>query len=677
MLTAMSDKPRTGIIDEPLEIDNLDPSRSTDRLGVADFANALSQFIKSTDTPMTIGVQGEWGSGKTSLLKSIVKILEGEKKNTEFECIWINTWENSLLKTPEETLMSIVNEITQQVSDLNPKNTYSEKVIKTGKKLLAGALRTAAAVTLGEGGQAVASELIPLQAENSIKKLRSDLVHFIEETILDEKTKDISNIKKIIFFIDDLDRIEPADAVKVLELLKNIFSLKYCVFVLAIDYQVVIKGLKQKFGEKTEENEREFRSFFDKLIQLPFTMPIQQYSVSDYVLSLLIDIGFINNEKDFDKEIINEILDNTIGSNPRAIKRLINNLSLISILNTIKQQNDQNKVGYDEKLLEFALVCCQVAYPKIYELIAFNPDIEEWDDDFAFNITQKKEEQDPIFQKQYNSAISQSDDFDEDWEKSLYRITFASSELRRFAPKISRFLSLLVDKKIKFNNDQLIKILSNTSATIVTSNDDKNFRKPEKRQQLNNYDEFLKSAQLFALEKGIDKNIIDERASFFDKVHKYLVSKHDNNNLFSLKFYRESIGYYTKINGKERRFSVSYPFRFRASGSLPANKTMRICFVKDPQKDFRLPNIKSMNAEHLRKFNPNHEKWFWCNQYDICLTEKGFDEQKIKIEEIFNRSMEIISNGEKQLKPVELSSLSAKEIEDLEIKSQDDYTYDL
>ena len=39
--------------------------------------------------------------------------------------------------------------------------------------------------------------------------------------------------------------------------------------------------------------------------------------------------------------------------------------------------------------------------------------------------------------------------------------------------------------------------------------------------------------------------------------------------------------------------------------------------------------------------------------------------------------MEIISNGEKQLKPVELSSLSAKEIEDLEIKSQDDYTYDL
>ena len=40
-----------------------------------------------------------------------------------------------------------------------------------------------------------------------------------------------------------------------------------CVFVLAIDYDVVVKGLESKFGKKTEENEREFRSFFDKIIQ--------------------------------------------------------------------------------------------------------------------------------------------------------------------------------------------------------------------------------------------------------------------------------------------------------------------------------------------------------------------------------------------------------------------------
>ena len=70
---------------------------------------------------MTIGIQGEWGSGKTSLMNLLWKELEGEKKNTKIESVWINTWEHSLLKTPEETLISIVGDITNQISDLNPK----------------------------------------------------------------------------------------------------------------------------------------------------------------------------------------------------------------------------------------------------------------------------------------------------------------------------------------------------------------------------------------------------------------------------------------------------------------------------------------------------------------------------------------------------------------------------
>ena len=55
----------TGIIDEPVSrggIDNLD---------ISVHAKSLIRFIRETSTPMTIGVQGEWGSGKTSLINSI------------------------------------------------------------------------------------------------------------------------------------------------------------------------------------------------------------------------------------------------------------------------------------------------------------------------------------------------------------------------------------------------------------------------------------------------------------------------------------------------------------------------------------------------------------------------------------------------------------------------------
>ena len=50
------------------------------------------------------------------------------------------------------------------------------------------------------------------------------------------------------YHVDDLDRIEPKDAVQILELLKNI-SVPGCVFIY-IDYQVVVKGLEHKFGNK-------------------------------------------------------------------------------------------------------------------------------------------------------------------------------------------------------------------------------------------------------------------------------------------------------------------------------------------------------------------------------------------------------------------------------------------
>ena len=121
---------KTGIIDEPVNYSK----KENDRLGINDYANALKTFIEKTDTPMTVGIQGEWGSGKTSLMNRLWNELDGDEKNTKIECLWVNTWEHSLLKTPEEALISIVNDITNQISLLNPKNKNFDKLKNTGKK---------------------------------------------------------------------------------------------------------------------------------------------------------------------------------------------------------------------------------------------------------------------------------------------------------------------------------------------------------------------------------------------------------------------------------------------------------------------------------------------------------------------------------------------------------------
>ena len=60
----------TGIVDQALEIDG------EDSLSISNYTLSLLNFIENTATPMTIGIQGEWGSGKTSMLNQIWSGLE-------------------------------------------------------------------------------------------------------------------------------------------------------------------------------------------------------------------------------------------------------------------------------------------------------------------------------------------------------------------------------------------------------------------------------------------------------------------------------------------------------------------------------------------------------------------------------------------------------------------------
>ena len=155
---------------------------------------------------------------------------------------------------------------------------------------------------------------------------------------------------------------------QVLELLKNIFNVPKCVFVLAIDYQVVVKGLADKFGKPTPENEWEFRAFFDKIIQLPFMMPMGKYDLSNYITSMLVsDIEYFPKgaaRAILGPEDLAALVKLTLGHNPRSMKRLLNSLSLIKLTEQIKpasNKSDGNMFAADEDLslrkLVFALVC--------------------------------------------------------------------------------------------------------------------------------------------------------------------------------------------------------------------------------------------------------------------------------------------------------------------------------
>tara|TARA_Y100000768_G_scaffold377824_1_gene351513 strand:+ start:241 stop:2358 length:2118 start_codon:yes stop_codon:yes gene_type:complete len=430
---------KIGIVDEPLE------KRGEDSLKIKKYSNALVTFIKNSMTPMTIGIQGSWGSGKTSLLNTIYAQLDDANEHEEskdFKVIWINSWENSLMATPEEALIKIINEIINGLNEVDPSLTNVQKVKEAATTAAKGILRVGAGILGGAAGSEVVTEV--LESSNSIKQLREELsrlVHAIRES-------ESQRVDKIVIFVDDLDRVDPPEAVKILELLKNIFNIPGCVFVLAIDYDVVIKGLKDKFGERTPENEYEFRAFFDKIIQLPFLMPVQNYDIGNYVNDLLRQIGF-QDENVIDVDFVNQVVDNTIGGNPRTIKRLINSLALIKIVNEEGDDEDEgeDEIASDEELiierkLLFALVCLQIASSDIYALLNKESDFKKWDEDLAFSITQKKEEEDDKFNQNFES-LTNEELFNDTWEQSLYRVCYANPKERANAIKLSKFLNYL------------------------------------------------------------------------------------------------------------------------------------------------------------------------------------------------------------------------------------------
>ena len=587
----------TGIVDQALKQDG------QDSLDLGKYTKALLDFIEKTDTPMTIGVQGEWGSGKTSMLNQIWNGLDKrdiDNEQVKYKQIWINAWEHSLLCSPEECLIKIINEIISELVSADQQKTKAEKLSAGISKLARGAARIGGAVALGAAGKDIADDIFD-EHENSIKQLREELRKLTTEI----KGLETNPYDKFVIYVDDLDRIDPPDAVKILELLKNIFNIPDCIFLLAIDYQVVVKGLEAKFGKQTPENEREFKSFFDKIIQLAFKMPMSDYDIGQYISELLKQIGFEDEEDEkLDPDLITEFVNLTISGNPRSIKRLINSLSLIKIINDLSEEQDsdflKNDVG---ATIMFAMVCLQTAQPDVYNLLAEYPDFTKWNDEIAFKKTQGKEMQEETFQENYDQAIK-SDDFDEDWEKALFRICYLNPTSRLQTNNISRFFSILKDKFVKKDDTTeltsfITKALGQSAITSVTTKDSQNIRPP-------------KGSYKPVFESGLEGWLENRATADTDKdnTRRYVNFLKENYNVLdfdqSKSLKDHSSDFVFKYSGAISLYYKSKKLlHLRAFFNKEGKSMMEIIFLKNPKYENKQLYLKKseMRCPHRRKLH--------------------------------------------------------------------------
>lgn len=435
-----------------------------DLFGIQVYQNALIKYIKLTDTPITIALQGEWGSGKTSLM-NLLRYNLCDVDGAPYFPIWINTWQYSLMKTPSQAIISILEGIINQMGAL----ASNEQKWEESKRKIGGLFKKMAVVgtKVAAGAVGIDSDVVGELFEGGSPSASSDIMQLKEEIsklIEDALSKDASKMG-FTFYIDDLDRIDPPVAVEILELLKNIFDLEKCVFVLAIDYDVVIKGLKPKFGELTEANEREFRSFFDKIIQLPFSMPVASYNVDTFLVDALGKIEFFSQQELADPSLaekLSEITRLSVGTNPRSLKRLTNTLALISIIYEEQKGADSSAGSLLDKLINYALVCIQIAYPYIYNQLAEEPDFKAWNEKIASKLKLR-----PLTETE-TERLNSTEEFDEEWEKVVFRMCQKETYLSNRVFSVSALLNKIAE--IVNNDERLGEIIEATLEMSAVTN---------------------------------------------------------------------------------------------------------------------------------------------------------------------------------------------------------------
>ena len=428
---SFNDQPtmKSNVIDHPAKA-------GEDQLHMNAYADALTEFIRDVQSPLTIALQGEWGSGKTSLMNALRQKLVDDK-DAPYLGIWINTWQYALMSDAEEAIRHILLGIIGQVSDTakttaEERVTIFKKLARVGGGVVSDIFKKYSGVDVEKNlKEWNANEAVP--AKSGVEDLKDELATLVVKALAATPDK-----RGFLFFIDDLDRIDPPVAVQILELLKNVFDIPKCIFVLAIDFDVVVKGLKPKFGAMTDENEREFRSFFEKIIQLPFSMPIASYKIDDFLMDSLADIGYLDAKEKVDKSLCEALtayaLD-SVGTNPRSLKRLINYLSLMRVLigKTKDQQDDADFSAWKDVL--FALVSLQIQYQKLYVALLAMPDFPNWGEAF------EQKWRIPALKEGEKEKLEKMTEFDEHWEQMLFRFCRIDPFLEARAPNVSRILN--------------------------------------------------------------------------------------------------------------------------------------------------------------------------------------------------------------------------------------------
>lgn len=304
-----------------------DNETKDDLLGYQVHADLLKEVVLDPSMlPISIGVFGDWGSGKSSLmllLKESVNQWMNEDTNKKERVVQIqfNSWQFENYEDTKLTLIETV--LTAIEKDLKKQENVFEKAgdfLKKIKYLKLGVffLKKIAQQILPEE----LVKLFPTKEEwekdltdDDAKLLKEEVgkgnaTKFIERFREDfEKIVEGAKYRSVIVYIDDLDRCEPDRIIQCLEAVKLFVNVKRTAFVIGADERIIEHAIEERYNHKIEKKtiSSPYSDYMEKLIQLPYRIPRLSYSEQETYITLLL-CSKIDDEKQF-KAIHQKFLD--------------------------------------------------------------------------------------------------------------------------------------------------------------------------------------------------------------------------------------------------------------------------------------------------------------------------------------------------------------------------------
>ena len=239
------DSPVSKIVDDKLGRENI----------VDLIVDSINNHVQNDHPCLVYGIYGKWGEGKTSLLNFIGEKLLAQGANDNINIIKFNPW---LVNNDETLLREFFMSMTSCLDD------KTRAIFEKYGSLAILASKTVVNAFLPGLGSALAEGI------GLAKEALKDSTDTLSETKKKVSDAIIKSKRHLVIMIDDVDRLDKDELHAVLRLIRQIADFDNCIYIVAMDIDIVSKSISSYYGTG---NPQDGRKFVDKIVQVPITLP--------------------------------------------------------------------------------------------------------------------------------------------------------------------------------------------------------------------------------------------------------------------------------------------------------------------------------------------------------------------------------------------------------------------